>query len=93
MELNHNRIEINNTTDLLAFIKRNDITSKQATKVVCKALKIICLYELSKEQLIKNTERVIDIWINNDYKEKPIFLDFPTIDFDITQVYNSEKTA
>ena len=62
------QIIINNTTELLEFIKREDITTKQATDVVCKALKVICFYGLTKKELIEQTEYCINNFFNKSFR-------------------------
>lgn len=51
--------QINNYKELLDFIKRKNINSKQATEIVCKALKVIVVFELTKDEVIKATEYYI----------------------------------
>ena len=72
-------IQINNYTELLEFIKREDITVKQATEIVCKALRVVCLFEKSKDELIKDTEYHINKYCINKTGERPIF--FGTVNY------------
>ena len=69
------QITINNFDDLLDFIKRKDVSSIQATEIVCKALNVISIFEQSKEDLIKQTEFFINTYCQNNNSERPIFLD------------------
>lgn len=80
-------ITINTTTELLAFIKREDVTAKQGLEVVCKTLKVLAVFEMTKEDLINATEYCINTFYKNNNSEKPIFLCQKTIDFDIKDVY------
>lgn len=68
------RIEIKNYADLLDFIKRKDVTIKQAKEVICKTLTVIILFEMSKVELIQETERHINTYCKNGHFETPIFL-------------------
>ena len=76
-------IQINNYTDLLEFIKRKDITVKQATEIVCKALNVVCIFEKSKDEVIKDTEYHIKTFCQNNNSERPIFLGQTNIEFSI----------
>ena len=69
-------IEIKNYSDLLEFIKRNDVSIKQAKEVISKTLTVIIISEMSKEELIKETDNYINTYCKNVFYEKPIFLDF-----------------
>jgi hypothetical protein len=80
-------ILINNHNELLEFIKRKDIPTKQATEIVCKALNIICLFETTKEDLIRDTEYFINNYCQNDSIERPIFLGQTNLDFDVKEVF------
>lgn len=68
------QVTISNTTELLEFIKRENISVKQATEIVCKAIKVICIFELTKKELIRETEYFINNFYNNNNLERPIFL-------------------
>lgn len=80
-------IQINNYTELLEFVKREDINSKQATEVVCKALKVVSLFEMQKDEVIKATEYFINTYCKNNNPNRPIFLNQRSIEFDITKVW------
>ena len=87
-------IQINNYAELLEFIKRDDINPKQATEIVCKALKVISLFEMTKDEVIIATEYYINTFCcyNNNNSERPIFLNQSSIEFDIRDVFNAKKT-
>ena len=82
-------IQINNTTELLEFIKREDVTVKQATEIVCKALRVVCLFEMTKDKLIKDTEYHINKYCINNTGERPIFLGQLDLDFSIKDVFKN----
>jgi Asp-tRNA(Asn)/Glu-tRNA(Gln) amidotransferase B subunit len=67
-------IQINNLTELIALIKRNDITTEQANEIVCKALRVIVLFRETKAKLIEETEYYIETYMKNAISERPIFL-------------------
>ena len=66
-------LQINNYTELLEFIKRKDINYKQATEIVYQALKVISLFDMTKDDVIKATEYHIKTFCQNDNSERPIF--------------------
>jgi hypothetical protein len=67
-------IDINTNDDLLNFIKREDVTLKQAHDVSIAYLRVLSVFEYeSKEHLIESVTAFINRW--GDVKEKPIFLD------------------
>lgn len=70
------RIELKNYADLLEFIKREDVSLTQASQVVCKTLTVIILFQMSKVELIQETERHINTYCKNGHFETPIFLSF-----------------
>lgn len=80
-------IQINSYTELIEFIKRKDINSKQATEIVCKALSLICLFEMTKDEVIKATEYHINNFSQNENSERPIFLNQRSLEFDIKEVW------
>ena len=59
-------IKIKNHDELLEFIKRNDVSSKVASEIICKTLGVIMLFELSKNDLIKELEKLIMVYGNAD---------------------------
>jgi hypothetical protein len=83
-------IQINNYIELLEFIKRENINPIQATEIVCKALKVIVLFEMTKEELIKATEYHINTFCQNTFSERPLFLHQKENDFCINELYNTE---
>ena len=80
-------IKISNHIELLEFIKRDDINSKQATEIICKALRVLCLFEKSKQELIKDTEYHINKYCINNSNERPIFLGQLNLEFSIKDVF------
>lgn len=80
-------IEINNTDELLTFIKRDDVTAKQGLEVVCKTLKVLAFFEMTKTELIDATEYCVNTFYKDGNSERPIFLCQKTIDFDIRDAY------
>ena len=84
-------IQINNYTELLEFIKRDDINPKQATEIVCKALKVISLFDMTKEEVIKVTVYYINTFCQNNNSERPIFLNQCSLDFDIRDIFKSKE--
>ena len=81
------QIVINNYDDLLKFIKRKEVTNKQAAEVVCKALKVLVIFEMTKEELIKCTEDFINRWCINNIGERPIFLEQKETVFNIKDIF------
>ena len=83
-------IQINSYTELLEFIKRKDINSKQATEIVCKALKVVSLFDMTKDEVIKATEYHINTFCQTA-GERPLFLNQISLDFDIRDVFKSNE--
>ena len=83
------QITIATTGELIAFINRKDITPIKATEIVCKALNVICLFELTKKELIEQTKYCIDTFFQNDSDCKPIFLGQKSKVVSIKDVYCS----
>ncbi len=81
------KITINNYDELLEFVKREDVSVKDATEIVCKALGVICLFEKTKEELIKDTEYHINQYCQNNNLGQTIFLGQTNLDFDIKEVF------
>ncbi len=81
-------MKINNYDDLLEFIKRDDITSQQASEIVCKALKILIIFEMPKEELIKCTENYITQWSMYE-GERPLFLQQTKTDFNVKDIFKA----
>jgi hypothetical protein len=82
-------IQINNTTELLEFIKREDVTVKQATEIVCKALRVVCLFEMTKDKLIKDTEYHINKFCQINIEKRPVFLGQKNLEFSIKDIYKN----
>ena len=70
------KIKINNSSDLIEFIKRPDVSLKDALDVTCSFYKVIAFFEgyESKEHLINSVEQLVKYW-PDDRKERPIFLE------------------
>jgi hypothetical protein len=67
-------IDINTNDDLLEFIKRKDVTLKQAHDVSLAYLRVLSIFEYeSKEHLIASVEDFIKRWGNEQCR--PIFID------------------
>lgn len=82
------KMEINNYDDLLEFIKREEVTAKQASEIVCKALNILILFEMPKEELIKCTENYITQWSMYE-GERPIFLEQKEVNFNVKDIFKT----
>jgi len=68
--------QINNTAELLSFIKRDEVTATQGTEIVCKALNIFhCGNEMLKSELIEATNNYISKYCKNDNLERPLFFE------------------
>jgi ethanolamine utilization protein EutP (predicted NTPase) len=80
-------IQINNYNDLLEFIKRDDINPKQATEIVCKALNVIAIFEMTKDEVITATEYHINKFCQTA-GERPIFLTQKEDEFNIKDIFN-----
>lgn len=81
------KIQINDYNDLLNFIKRDDIETKQATEIVCLTLNVFCPLLLSKEELIESTEYYINKFGQNRTSERPLFLQQKEFEFSIKDFY------
>ena len=84
-------IHINKYNEHLEFIKQDDINPKEATAIVCKALNIVSLFEMTKDEVIIATEYYIKTFCQTA-GERPIFLNQISLDFDIRDVFNAKKT-
>ena len=85
-------VQINNYNELLEFIKREDINPKQATEIVCKALTVVSLFEMKKDEVIIATEYYINTFCQTA-GERPLFLNQCSLDFDIRDVFNAKKNT
>lgn len=81
-------LKISSYKELLQFIKRDDINAKQSTEIVCKALNVFALYEMTKDEVIISTEYFINTFCQTA-GERPIFLNQCSIEFDIRDVYKN----
>ena len=81
-------VTINNFNELLDFIKKDEVNSKQATAIVCKALNVLCIFEMTKDEVITATEYFINKFCRNYTGERPIFLGQKESEFSIKDVYN-----
>ena len=84
-------IQINNYNELLEFIKRDDINPKQATSIVCKALNVVSLFEMTKNEVIIATEYYINTFCQNKNENRPLFLNQSSLDFDIRDIFKSNE--
>lgn len=80
-------IQINNFDDLLEFIKSDGITATQATEIVCKALNVVCVFDMAKDEVIKATSYYINTFCKNNNSERPIFLNQMSLEFNIKDVW------
>ena len=71
---------INSYDELLEFIKRNDISNKQA-------LNVLCIFAKSKDEVIKATEYYINRFCKNGNTQRPLFLDQKEDLFNIKDIY------
>jgi hypothetical protein len=67
-------LSINNTTELLTFIKKDSVTVDQAIKVVRSALNVNVLLKYNKAELIADTEFYINKYCQDTEKERSLFL-------------------
>lgn len=67
------QINIESYKDLLDFIQREDVNAVEASKIVCKALKVIQPYYITKEKLLELTTNYIDNFGQME-GEKPVML-------------------
>ena len=84
-------VQINNYNELLEFIKREDINTKQATEIVCKALTVFSLFEMTKDEVIIATEHYINTFCQNKNEKRPLFLNQCSLDFDIRDIFKSKQ--
>ena len=55
-------IKIETADELLAFIKRSDVTSEHARMIVCKFFNLISLFEHPKDKIIDATIKHIELF-------------------------------
>ena len=78
-------LDINTNDDLLEFIKRNDVTLKQAHDVSLAYLRVLSIFEYeSKEHLIESVTAFINRWGNEQCR--PIFIDQLNEHFMVTDI-------
>lgn len=80
-------ITISNYTELLDFIKREDIATEQAEEVVCKFLNVVWYSGKTKKQLIDSTLNYINLFGKREKDSRPIFLEQSGDDFNINDIY------
>ena len=88
--MNKKSIQLNSLTDIYNALEQDLITSNQAIKISCKALKMIDL-RIEKKPLVK--EKVLKQILHLDllikkYSEVPIFFSQESKDFDIKELFN-----
>lgn len=66
-------IEIKKTSDLLGFLKRDEVTVSVASRVIQEALKVSIISDYTKDQLIFETEDYINNYCQNSSAERPLF--------------------
>ena len=86
------QITINNTTELLEFIKRDEVTAIQATEIVCRTLKVVSIFELTKVELIELTENLVNRFFQNDSVGKPFFLWQNCFEVDVKDLCRQPET-
>jgi len=86
-------IQINNTAELLEFIKRDDVTADEAVEVISKFLNVFAMFfvdgnnQINKNDVIKQTEYYISKWCENNTGERPLFLCQKEDEFSIKDFY------
>ena len=71
-------IEINNYSELRAFIINTDLTGKQIEKLIQQTLSVIVVNPLPKNQFILDLDEFYYKWIEGKtLEERPIFLKTP----------------
>jgi len=66
---------IKTTADLMDFIKREEVSSAQAIKVVCSVFKLINLHKKTKSEVIELTQYFIDNFFSKGCDGNPIFFE------------------
>ena len=69
------QIIINNTSELLEFIKQDEVCVSDATSIVRTALNVNILAKNTKEQLIEETKYYIENYCQDNETERPLFLE------------------
>jgi hypothetical protein len=83
------KITINNYDELLEFVKREDISVKDATEIVCKTLKVISLFEMTRKELIIATDYFIKTYCQKDSVSRSLFLNQISLEFDIREIFKA----
>jgi hypothetical protein len=87
------QLTIKTTAELLEFIKRDEVTAEQGTDIVCKALQVLSIFELTKDELIQQTEQCIKIFFQNDNSVRPLVLGQKNKVFSIKDIYCSDENT
>jgi uncharacterized protein (DUF427 family) len=82
------QITINNTSELLAFIKKDEVTVEKATEIVRKALNVLIIAKNTKDQLIAETQYYVDNYCQNNKTERPLFLEMNLFDIGTRKLAN-----
>ena len=69
------QIQINNTEDLLNFIKKDQVRVSDAAMLVRDSLNVTIIRDYTKEQLIEETIYYIENYCQDNETERPLFLD------------------
>ena len=69
------KITISNTSELLEFIKQDEVSVSDATNIVRKALNVLIIAKNTKDQLIEETKYYIDNYCQDSKTERPLFLE------------------
>ena len=69
------KITISNTSELLEFIKQDEVSVSDATNIVRKALNVLIIGNNTKDQLIEETKYYIDNYCQDSKTERPLFLE------------------
>ena len=69
------KIKISNTSELLEFIKQDEVSVSDATNIVRKALNVLIIAKNTKDQLIEETKYYIDNYCQDSKTERPLFLE------------------
>ena len=69
------QITINNTSELLEFIKQDEVCVSNATNIVREALNVTIIRDNTKEQLIEETRYYIENYCQDSETQRPLFLE------------------
>ena len=56
---------------------------------MCKALRVVCLFEMTKDKLIKDTEYHINKFCQINIEKRPVFLGQKNLEFSIKDIYKN----